>query len=159
MEPIRFEKTDSAKYLEKGRRDFEAVARERADSLMATTQDFRIVAPVEEASGMEFLSIPKMRIPEMADQYIAWIETEVTDKWCKCIWALHPDDTDVNEGECRICNRPENAIHVEHSYRGRRKRRVEEHPQCPVHTRVGLVLGFFEWLFSPEIQAERENAD
>lgn len=128
-----------------------------------TTQDFQIIAPVEESSGLEFLSIPKARIPEMAEKYIQLMEVEQSNKWCKCEWQIHPDDVKVKDGHCRKCeNLKDHPIHIDElgnpecKFTGKRKRRSDENPQCPVHTRAGLILGFFEWLFSDEMAEMRD---
>jgi hypothetical protein len=115
---------------------------------------------ISVATGVdvEILSLPKFQIPSLVNQYIAAMETEVSDEWCKCPWIIHPDDQEVKKGTCRICGeRKDRKVHdVDpeglrlgvHKFTGKRMRRGDEHPECPVHTREGMVLYFFEWVFT-----------
>lgn len=77
----------------------------------------------------EFLSIPKKEIPILAAEFIAAIETQETLKWCACTWKIHPDDIDKER---------------------QRKVRIDANEWCVLHTKVGLILGFFAFVFGGE---------
>lgn len=89
----------------------------------------------------------------LVTSYIGALETEASADWCKCQWITHPDDAEVPKDCCRVCLRKKNVLEHpaqfnmdgSHDFRGVRKRRDDEHPECPVHTREGLILGFFTW--------------
>lgn len=112
------------------------------------------------ASGTHFISIPAKDIPALATQYFAAMATEESEKWCRCEWIIHPDDGLVHPGACRECTMPKGAfIHVSninasnipegaHTFKGKRMRRGEEANDCPVHTKEGMLIYFFEWIFS-----------
>jgi hypothetical protein len=102
-----------------------------------------------------YISLPALDIPALADAYIAAMETQETNDWCRCEWIVHPDDVNVPAKHCRVCNQLKNAdLHDEHApefghaFRGKRMRRGDQAPDCPVHTREGLVIYFFEWVFT-----------
>lgn len=78
---------------------------------------------------LEFLSIPKKEIPELAARFIDAIETQETLKWCACTWKIHPEDV----GKER-----------------QRKVRIDANEWCVLHTKVGLILGFFAFVFGGE---------
>lgn len=124
------------------------------------TKGFRVVPVAEEIGGSgEFISIPLEGLTESVAAYVTHIKTGNTADVCKCVWAHHPDDVDVPEGHCRACSgTPDAAEHMDiadippvdytpakHAFRGRRRRHVQEHPLCPVHTAVGQILGFLHW--------------
>jgi hypothetical protein len=98
--------------------------------------------------------LAKDELPLLATEYVAAMETQVTSKWCRCKWIIHPDDGHLLADQCRQCKvvksehdfaeDDENA----HAFIGRRQRRGEQHPQCSVHTKEGFILGFFEWVFA-----------
>jgi hypothetical protein len=102
----------------------------------------------------EFIAIPVHELEFYANKYIAAMETEESENWCKCLWAVHPDDQDIKKGSCRECKQPKNShMHDDrgdtyHPFKGIRKRRVDDHPYCPVHSREGMVTFFFEWIFT-----------
>lgn len=90
-------------------------------------------------------------------RYVAAMETEESADWCKCTWVWHPDDQGIKPGHCRECRKPQDhKVHsVEnaegfHFYQGIRRRRMDDHPMCPVHTREGMIAHFFDW-------AEKQN--
>jgi len=58
--------------------------------------------------------------------YVVHLEVDPTATWCLCPWQIHPADSEKPEGQ-------------------RRKRRTDNHPECPVHTREGLIMGFIKW--------------
>lgn len=172
-EPIKFERNFTTKDLEEMRNKIAGLKDMHWDF---DTSNMRIVeddAPKSifgvnyEGDMTEFLSLPKLRIPEMAAEFVSWIEIAETDKWCKCEWAIHPDDEAIEEGKCRKCTESkEHDNHVwenipdityQHNFIGRRKRLVDQNEQCPIHTKVGLILGFFEWLFTPEMHENKDN--
>lgn len=82
-------------------------------------------------TGKEMLSFPKADLPELATRYVDAMETERTNRWCKCEWIIHPEDVDKPQGERRI-SRGAPAL------------------DCAVHTKIGFILGFFEWMFNPD---------
>lgn len=65
-------------------------------------------------------------IQSLVMQWIDRIETAETKTVCLCPWEIHPDDV--------------------HLKTGRRMRRTDNHPRCPVHTKEGYLLGFLEWV-------------
>lgn len=69
----------------------------------------------------------KQELPDLVREYIQAIETEPTEKHCLCTWRIHDDDVEKPEGT-------------------RRKVRIDEHAQCRVHTKEGLLIGFFPWV-------------
>jgi len=97
----------------------------------------------------EWMSLPKADVPNMITQYIDFIETTETDKVCRCTWAHHPDDEGKEFGKCRECGlSKQDDVHEDaHTYKGVRRRKVAEDPNCYIHTKEGLVRGFFEWAF------------
>src|ERR1700752_2367833 len=78
--------------------------------------------------GALWLSLPVANMPALVAEYVKAIEIEQTNKFCKCEWIVHPDDTHLAEGARRI-------------------RKGEAAPDCWVHTKEGFLLGFFDWLF------------
>jgi hypothetical protein len=107
------------------------------------------IEPVAELTG----EARSAAIHALVHTYVAAMETEESAKWCKCEWIIHPDDAGLAENCCRVCGTtsgpPLHPTHFNmdgsHDYRGRRKMRGDQHPECPVHTREGLILYFFEW--------------
>jgi hypothetical protein len=122
--------------------------------------------------------LAKDQIPDLVSEYVMRIETERTNDWCKCEWLVHPDDEDLDIHNCGNCHHPSLLHHkllipgtdqTEHCVKQisydfdeddecdctkwidppkRRLRRGDQHPQCPVHTKEGFILGFFEWVFA-----------
>lgn len=70
----------------------------------------------------EWISIPVEKADEMIAAWIQHIETSLTAIICKCPWQIHPDDANKKTG--------------------RRMRRMDTHPDCPQHTKEGLIKGF-----------------
>ncbi len=112
----------------------------------------RYVAPKDGVIPAEFISIPVKDIAGYAIQYAHDIETGVTEHWCKCPWQTHPDDINLQPKHCREC-----WVHVSehptpahpdytHSFRAARKRRMDDHPECPQHTKEGYIITFFDWV-------------
>lgn len=115
----------------------------------------------ESSDSRKFVTIAQEDIRNLVFKYIGQLETEVSEKWCKCLWAFHPDDQDLKPGACRECGgirraqphdkeSPYSRANPEHyhPFSGKRMRRVDDHPECPVHTREGMVMHFFEWVSS-----------
>lgn len=104
----------------------DASAKERIDRL----PDFEgmTVVHFDSAETTEWLSIPRLRIPQLAEQYIDYIKLSPTDDVCLCEWVTHPDDVDMPRIK-------------------QRRKRGNEHPQCKQHTSIGFLLGFFAWMF------------
>lgn len=93
------------------------------------------------AGDFEFLSLAKHTIPDQVTAYVAAMEVQRTNEWCRCQWIVHPDDVDLPA----------------HGERKRRMRRGDTHPQCAVHTKEGFILGFFEWVFRDQPEASTED--
>lgn len=87
-------------------------------------------ASILSAAGFDFLESVGEELPTTLrlhiGQYVRAIETETTEKWCRCEWIIHPDDVNKRKGT-------------------RRKRRGDTHFDCPVHTREGFIMGFLIW--------------
>lgn len=92
-----------------------------------------------------------------AAEFIRLIETDHTAVRCKCRWRIHPDDVMVKAGCCRVCGEPpKHEAHrglpedfeegKAHHYLGIRRVKVDTHPECSVHTKEGLLIGFLEWV-------------
>jgi len=86
-----------------------------------------VLPPRDDKNFTGFISVPKCDIQALIVDYVACLETEESYKWCRCEWIIHPDD-----------------IHLENH---RRMHRGETVDDCPVHTKEGLLLYFFEWIF------------
>lgn len=118
----------------------------------------RQLSPINDnGEATQYISIPALDIPKLAERYIAAMMTEESADWCRCEWVIHPDDTEVKSGTCRECGirrdkhwstGKEIGENTHGVFLGKRMRRGEEAPDCPVHTREGLVIYFFEWVFS-----------
>lgn len=112
----------------------------------------RYVAPKDGVIPAEFISIPVEDIKTYAVQYAQDIETGVTEHWCKCPWQIHPDDVNVQPKHCRECRVHANdhdtpaSPDYTHSFRAPRKRRMDDHPECPLHTKEGYIIHFFQWV-------------
>ena len=100
--------------------------------------------------------IAQDQLYDLAIEYVAAIETQRTNEWCKCEWIVHPDDTQLAKEICRQCKAHQTDLvhdlegedlHDEaHLFAGRRMRRGHTDPICPVHTKEGFLFGFFEWM-------------
>lgn len=75
-----------------------------------------------------FVSIPLRYIPVLTKIYVGKLETGSTTENCLCLWIAHPDD-------------------IEKPFDEQRKRRGNQHPMCPVHTKEGLISGFLEFVY------------
>jgi len=120
------------------------------ESLIQLAKQGRVLEPsISLAVPCAYISIPALDIPKRADAYIAAVETQETDKWCRCEWIIHPDDVTVPDNACRVCG-GEKRLHPDngHDFRGRRKRRGDQADDCPLHTKEGLIIYFFEWVFT-----------
>lgn len=126
-----------------------------ADSLIIPPSDS--IDQIIAANGnkdYKYMSIPLSDVPELATLYVQAMETEVSEDWCRCEWLLHPDDRGIDKGCCRECNAPKKSkVHptkftddASHEFKGIRKRRGEQDMTCPVHTREGFLIYFFEWI-------------
>ena len=107
-----------------------ARARKRVqESLRELAKQGRVLPPALGTVPCEYISLPALDIPGLVVEYIAAMETQETDDWCRCEWIIHPDDVDLPKGK-------------------RRKRRGDEAWDCPVHTKEGFLIYFFEWVFA-----------
>jgi hypothetical protein len=86
---------------------------------------------VEEGVSTQWLSIPVVRLEEMVRKWVDYVETAPTSQVCLCEWLIHPDDTELPAPK-------------------QRKKKAVEHPRCPVHTKMGYLLGFFVFSFQEE---------
>lgn len=135
-------------------------AKQRArESLMQLAKQGRVLPPSAQVTEpCSYISIPALDIPGLADAYIAAMETQNTNDWCRCEWIIHPDDVNVSANHCRECGeKKEHDVHfsqygehdfMRHYFRGKRMRRGDQAPDCPVHTKEGLIIYFFEWVFT-----------
>lgn len=78
------------------------------------------------------------KVSEWADEYVSYLEVELTEKACLCKW-IYRDAEPI----------PNITDDVDHTAAPRLRTRSHEHPECPVHTRRGLVVGFFQWASKP----------
>lgn len=125
-----------------------------------------------------FLAIAKEDIPKWAAQYVDYLDTSPTQEVCKCEWIVNEDDLNIRPMHCRNCKHPREKHLVANGgacsvpfkndpsdfypdlkagdecpcagYVGRRVRVGEQDPQCPVHTSIGRVMGFFEFVFNQQ---------
>lgn len=108
----------------------EALADEGYPGLEGTTHQLTVLDSVE-GTAEEWFSIPIRGLPGLVDKYIDFIMTGPTDVVCQCEWVIHPDDVDKPKGQ-------------------RRRKRGQEHPKCMQHTKLGFLMGFFVYTFTPE---------
>ena len=73
--------------------------------------------------------IPEAELWPAIGEYVTFIETGETKDTCKCEW-------------------------LEDHSTGLKLQRVEESLECPVHTKEGFLLGFFQFLF-PDSDIQR----
>jgi len=126
---------------------------------------FKIV-PISPAIGgveeSETVTIQKADLMSLVGRYVTKLETQTTDKMCKCPWVAHPDDIELGAFQCRTCTHDRGAHNqtlLENGYtsctvfncecaeyRARRIRKVEVSLECPVHSREGFLLTFFDWI-------------
>ena len=131
-------------------------AKQRArETLREIAKQGRVLPPTIGTVPCEYISLPALDIPKLAMDYIGAMEVQRTDDWCRCEWIIHPDDTHVPDHRCRGCKatrsdkrHDEESFQFEHSFQGRRKRRGEQANDCPVHTKEGFLIYFFEWVFT-----------
>jgi hypothetical protein len=109
---------------------------------------------IDRGAATEYISLPAGDIPELAARYATAVETEQTSDWCRCEWIIHPDDVKVKRLHCRVCNLAKASIlHKKeypkdyHEFKAVRMRRGDQAPDCPVHTKEGFLIYFFEWVF------------
>jgi hypothetical protein len=85
----------------------------------------RVLPRTMEVSS-EFVALPADNLADLIRDYVVRLEIDPTSTWCKCPWEIHPADVDKPEAR-------------------QRKRRLDNHPECPTHTREGLIAGFIKW--------------
>ena len=121
----------------------------------------RLVTPLTQQDKQRFIAVSEQDVLPLVEKYISALETEVSEKWCRCQWIIHPDDVGIKPGACHICGAsygsrvhhglPEDFESGEkHHFKGRRMRKGDTDATCPVHTREGMIVYFFEWMFSKE---------
>jgi len=106
-----------------------------AKGLSVDRSDWQVLYPLKYESALPdwgsrhtYLSVSAAELPFMVQAYINMIETERTNRLCKCEWIVHPDDVNKPEGTRRV-------------HKG------AESPYCPVHTKLGFLLYFFDHYF------------
>lgn len=110
----------------------------------------------ETGVPLKYLVLTKEEIPVLVAEYVSAIETQETNRWCRCEWIIHPEDIEVQDNHCRACGEKRTAnVHSlleigSHQFLGKRMRRGDQNPECPVHTKEGFLLYFFEWVFTRE---------
>lgn len=71
----------------------------------------------------DYLGLARKQLPRLALEYVDVLSKATTDQLCTCSWI-------ASEVHGRM-----------------QKKREDEDPLCPQHSRVGYLLGFFEWAF------------
>lgn len=66
-----------------------------------------------------------------AREYVDELETKPSDTTCLCEWLYR--DPKPEKGQEEILG-------------PRMRVRSHEHPECPVHTKRGFLIGFYQWL-------------
>lgn len=79
--------------------------------------------PGEPIHWTTYLGLPHKQLPKLALEYVDVLSKATTDQLCTCTWI-------------------ETQIHGKIQ-----KKRDDEDLLCPQHSRVGFILGFFEWAF------------
>lgn len=125
---------------------------------------WKTLPPADPMEHVTYIAIPECDLPALVKRYAKAMETEESKDWCTCQWIIHPDDVNVKANECRVCGYRKDArthaivyantgirmaVQAEgvHSFKGRRMRLGDQSPDCPAHTKEGLVLYFFRWVF------------
>lgn len=75
------------------------------------------------APWITYLGLPRKELPQLALEYVEVLSNATTEQLCTCTWI-------------------ETEIHGKMT-----PKREEEDLLCPQHSRVGFLLGFFEWAF------------
>lgn len=102
-------------------RDLLDSATERLLALPDTSGMFTGV--FRQGPDMEWIGVPKHVMPELIQEYVKRVETDPTEERCKCEW----QEVDTPKGK--------------------RKVKLNDHPDCSVHSKEGFIKGFFDWLF------------
>lgn len=128
-----------------------------SNSETTVTQDKGAVqwlTPINQVGVPLWLAIPKRDIPVLVEKYFELMEKGETEDWCRCPWKVHPDDQGTKAGGCIYpgCGEKKSAdvhrVNMDpgiHKFQPRRMRRMDDAPDCPVHTKEGMLLYFFEW--------------
>ena len=131
-----------------------ARAKERAqNTLLEIAKQGRVLPATVANAHSQFISLPALDIPGLAAAYAEAMEMQETNDWCRCEWVVHPDDVEVKSGHCRQCGTKKNdpmhwPTRGDHEFRGKRMRRGDQAEDCPVHTKEGMLIYFFEWVFT-----------
>ena len=114
--------------------EFEDAVRASAERLGRTVElrDMELRSFGRDALEINWTQLKKL-MPSLVTTYVDIIEIAETEFTCDCEWIIHPDDIDKPVGT-------------------RRKRRGMESPACAVHTKTGLILGFFKWVMTGAIK-------
>jgi hypothetical protein len=83
-------------------------------------------------------------VSKWAEEYVSYLEVELTEKACLCKWVYRdavPHQIEVTSQEAASKGEKEFLPGAT----PRLRMRSHEHPECPVHTRRGFVVGFFQW--------------
>ena len=76
----------------------------------------------------QFEELNNDELMQSVGNYVRYIEVERTSKTCKCETEVHQDDINLPAGKPR------------------RLRVIEMNLTCPVHTREGFLLGYFDFM-------------
>jgi hypothetical protein len=101
-----------------------------------------IVEPSPHANNPVLAEISKW-----AEEYVNKLEVELTEKACLCQWFYRdgaPKQIDVTSQQAASEGKKE-YLPGPTSPTPRLRARSHEHPECPVHTRRGLLVGFYQW--------------
>lgn len=104
-----------------------ALERERRETI-PEVREFQKPVKGDEA-GTEYLSVAKNTLVDQVNAFVS--EVELGAVKCRCEWLIHPDDGHLSPDQ-------------------QRKRRGMESEFCAQHSKRGLVLGLFEYLFGEE---------
>jgi hypothetical protein len=83
-------------------------------------------------------------ISKWAEEYVNKLEVELTEKACLCQWFYRdgaPKQIEVTSQQAMSEGKKEYLP----GSTPRLRVRSHEHPECPVHTRRGLLVGFYQW--------------
>lgn len=87
-------------------------------------------------------------ISQWANEYVDKLETELSEDTCLCDW---------------IYREPKPEKGQEEILGPRMRVRSHQHPECPVHTKRGFIIGFFQWAIKEKdfgyIEIQRRNQE
>lgn len=118
---------------------WEALKADAAEEVIEYPGLYGTIYPVavEEGVSTKWYSLPEVQLEELVRKWVDYVETAPTSQVCLCEWITHPDDEHLPIPK-------------------QRRKKVVEHPRCPVHTKMGYLLGFFLFTFPPEEASESQ---